>query len=299
LKESSDEYLDDGKTDYSDPLVSLLEWEIISSLDPFKIGDIPQSPGSSIESIVRRNLEEEEAIEPSLSNSQKEKIQQELREKNKLRSKKDEIIERINAMKAVKKLSEVDNSLLSRIHSILLRIRRLDKTQFGLGGSGSDCKNMWIVKPAAKSRGRGIMCFNELPKVSNYKYNYIYYIYNKQFSTFTFNDLQLLKYVSADTGTSTLWIVQKYMENALIVAKRKFDMRQWVLVTDWNPLTIYFYHECYIRFSVEEYTTNDSSIDNLYVHLVNNSIGKNSQVNSISFKINFYIILFLLYVNYI
>ena len=97
--------------------------------------------------------------------------------------------------------------------------------------------------------------------------------------------MQLLKYVSADTGTSTLWIVQKYMENALIVAKRKFDMRQWVLVTDWNPLTIYFYHECYIRFSVEEYTTNDSSIDNLYVHLVNNSIGKNSQANAITFNI--------------
>jgi hypothetical protein len=121
----------------------------------------------------------------------------------------------------------------------------------GLAGTGSDCNNMWIVKPAAKSRGRGIMCFNDLPK--------------------------LLKYVSADTGTSTLWIVQKYMENALIVAKRKFDLRQWVLVTDWNPLTIYFYDECYARFSVEEYSTKDSSIDNLYVHLVNNSIGKTSE----------------------
>ena len=62
----------------------------------------------------------------------------------------------------------------------------------GLASGGRDCKNMWIVKPAAKSRGRGIMCFNDLPK--------------------------LLKYVSADTGTSTLWIVQKYMENALIVS---------------------------------------------------------------------------------
>ena len=50
-----------------------------------------------------------------------------------------------------------------------------------------------------------------------------------------------------------------------------------VLVTDWNPLTIYFYDECYARFSVEEYNTQDSSMDNLYVHLVNNSIGKNSE----------------------
>jgi tubulin monoglycylase TTLL3/8 len=92
---------------------------------------------------------------------------------------------------------------------------------------------MWIVKPAAKSRGRGITTFADLPK--------------------------LLKYVEAGSGSgkSCQWIVQKYMENPLTIAKRKFDMRQWVLVTDWNPLTVYFYHECYARFSAEEYDTSD------------------------------------------
>ena len=146
---------------------------------------------------------------------------------------------------------EIGETEISRMHSILITLRQLDMNQSGLAGTGLDAKNMWIVKPAAKSRGRGIMCFNELPK--------------------------LLKYVQADTGTSTLWIVQKYMENALMVAKRKFDLRQWVLVVDWNPLTIYFYDECYCRFSVEEYTADDSNIENNFVHLVNNSIGKNSE----------------------
>jgi hypothetical protein len=67
------------------------------------------------------------------------------------------------------------------------------------------------------------------------------------------------------------------MENPLLIAKRKFDMRQWVLVTDWNPLNIYFFNEFYVRFSVEEYVTDESALDNAYIHLVNNSIGKNSE----------------------
>jgi tubulin monoglycylase TTLL3/8 len=94
----------------------------------------------------------------------------------------------------------------------------------------------------------------------------------------SFNNVhKLLKYIDAGTGLSTQWIVQKYMENSLIVAKRKFDLRQWILVTSWNPLTIYFYNECYARFTVDEYSTDPNDLENLYAHLVNNSIGKNSE----------------------
>lgn len=75
----------------------------------------------------------------------------------------------------------------------------------------------------------------------------------------TFADLsKLLKYVEKGTGVhfQNQWVVQKYIENPLVIAKRKFDLRQWVLVTDWNPLTIYFYDEFYARFTVDPYDTN-------------------------------------------
>ncbi|CAN0058006.1 unnamed protein product, partial [Choristocarpus tenellus] len=122
-------------------------------------------------------------------------------------------------------------------------------SQFDL--NGDFCKNVWIVKPAAKSRGRGIECFTELER--------------------------LLDYTEARQPLAvSQWVVHKYMENPLIIAQRKFDMRQWVLVTDWNPLTVWFYDECYVRFGVEEYTTSDKNIGNQFVHLVNNSIGKHS-----------------------
>jgi hypothetical protein len=138
---------------------------------------------------------------------------------------------------------------------MLSRLKIVNKSQDGLNGHCDTCSNMWIVKPAAKSRGRGIMTFGDIRK--------------------------LLAYIDMGPGrtsiTSTQWIVQKYMENSLVIANRKFDMRQWVLVADWNPLTIYFYDEFYARFSVDEYTTNENSLDNAYVHLVNNSIGKNSE----------------------
>jgi tubulin monoglycylase TTLL3/8 len=48
-----------------------------------------------------------------------------------------------------------------------------------------------------------------------------------------------------------------------------------VIVTDWNPLKIWFYDECYIRFCAEDY--DPKNLNNPFAHLTNNSIAKNSE----------------------
>ena len=80
-----------------------------------------------------------------------------------------------------------------------------------------------------------------------------------------------------------LYIAQKYIESSLLMKCRKFDIRQWVLVTDWNPLTIWIYAEPYIRFPAADFDMD--KIANRYSHLSNNSIAKYGKKQKITHHI--------------
>ena len=72
--------------------------------------------------------------------------------------------------------------------------------------------------------------------------------------------------------TKKTWVIQKYIENPMLILNRKFDIRMWVVIPTWNPLRIYVYKECYLRFSCHDY---DPRVpQNLFSHLTNQSVSK-------------------------
>uniref|UniRef100_K7F566 Tubulin tyrosine ligase like 2 n=1 Tax=Pelodiscus sinensis TaxID=13735 RepID=K7F566_PELSI len=96
----------------------------------------------------------------------------------------------------------------------------------------------WICKPVALSRGRGILIFQDIK-------DFVY---------------------------DCMVIVQKYISNPLLISGYKWDLRLYVCVTSFCPLTIYTYEEGLVRFATEKYDL--GSLDNVYAHLTNTSINK-------------------------
>jgi len=71
------------------------------------------------------------------------------------------------------------------------------------------------------------------------------------------------------------FVIQKYMEVPLLIDRRKFDIRVWVLVT--HEGRAYFFKEGYLRMSSEEYNLNSSDITKNSIHLTNNAVQKNME----------------------
>ncbi|EAY17696.1 Tubulin-tyrosine ligase family protein [Trichomonas vaginalis G3] len=98
---------------------------------------------------------------------------------------------------------------------------------------------LWIVKPSASSRGRGIhlVCSEKDP-------------------------------IPTQAG-----IVQTYIERPMLITKRKFDIRLYALITSCNPLRIYMHHSGLARFCTHPYDINGDYQDD-HMHLTNFSINK-------------------------
>ena len=104
----------------------------------------------------------------------------------------------------------------------------------------NDKSLLWICKPVDLSRGRGI---------------------------FLFRDLSELQY---DCSA----VIQRYVSNPFLIGGYKFDIRIYVAVPSFHPLTLYIHQEGLVRFSTEKFDLD--SINNIFAHLTNTSINKHS-----------------------
>jgi tubulin polyglutamylase TTLL4 len=106
-------------------------------------------------------------------------------------------------------------------------------------------KNMYIMKPAASSCGRGIRVIGKKQQVKN----------------------------------RSGYLVSKYVSKPHLIRGYKYDLRIYVLVTSYEPLKIYLFKEGLVRLATVPYTTSKSSLKQRYIHLTNFSVNKNNKEN--------------------
>ncbi|XP_028395894.1 tubulin polyglutamylase TTLL5-like [Dendronephthya gigantea] len=101
-------------------------------------------------------------------------------------------------------------------------------------------RGLWIVKPVASSRGRGIFLINHPSQIP----------------------------------LDDTLLVSKYISNPLLVDGFKFDLRLYIGVTSFDPLRIYLYEEGLTRFATVKYDKSNRNIKNSCMHLTNYSVNK-------------------------
>lgn len=108
---------------------------------------------------------------------------------------------------------------------------------------------IWICKPGENSnRGRGIKIARNLSEVRR--------------------EIEEMEH------RHTI-IIQKYIENPMLIDERKFDIRCYLLIVTYNAITKgYWYEHGYIRTTSEKYSLSD---ENMMVHLTNDAIQKNGK----------------------
>ena len=110
---------------------------------------------------------------------------------------------------------------------------------------------MWIVKPGEDSnQGHDIQVTNSTSKISEI--------------------LQSSTSEQAKRPNKRTYVIQKYIENPLLIHRRKFDIRVFALFTSFNGYAQgYFYKDGYLRTACKDYTTRSGD---KFIHLTNDAV---------------------------
>jgi Tubulin-tyrosine ligase family len=159
----------------------------------------------------------------------------------------------------------------------LQRFAACDAQHYLLAGG----MNSWILKPAGLSCG-------EASRVAVHELFYVfvttaslqikqaiagtvlYYTLHAIQGVQVFQSLRGL--IAASSALNHKVVIQKYIERPMLLAGRKFDIRQWVLVTSVQPLVVWGYSSNYLRLTRHSYSTDAGSLSDRFMHLCNHAV---------------------------
>jgi tubulin polyglutamylase TTLL1 len=73
------------------------------------------------------------------------------------------------------------------------------------------------------------------------------------------------------------YVISRYVDKPLLVGQKKFDLRIYVLVTNYRPLKVWLSTLGFARFCNVKYSNDISEIDNMMMHLTNVAIQKKDE----------------------
>ena len=107
-----------------------------------------------------------------------------------------------------------------------------------------DIKNLWLVKPVAKSVGKGIHFFTSLKQEMN---------------------------------KGGLFLITKFISNLDLIDNKKYDLRLYILISGLKPLRIYLYKKGLVRRASSAFNTSIEEIQNRYMFLTNTGVNQKNE----------------------
>ena len=118
---------------------------------------------------------------------------------------------------------------------------------------------IWIMKPPAKAQGKGIFLFTKISQITEWKKDY-------KFKPVNQNEKE------KDGSAPEPYLAQRYVDNPLLIGGKKYDLRIYVLVASYSPLTVWLHRTGFARFCHHRFNLKD--IDNTFIHVSNVAVQK-------------------------
>ncbi|KAH0571435.1 Tubulin tyrosine ligase [Spironucleus salmonicida] len=129
-------------------------------------------------------------------------------------------------------------------------------------------KNLWILKPVGLNRGRGIQVVSTLDEAEQH-------VNGLLLQTEKIKEIKTVEDITKACQNQP-FLIQKYIENPLLIKNRKFDIRCFSLALDNG--SCFVYKSGYLRLSGTEFSLDSTDAA---IHLTNNAVQQYSKTYSV------------------